>query len=327
MKNFRTTIQSEPSKNKITHHTPVLFLGSCFTENIGNKMAELKFPALVNPFGVLYNPVSVRQGLEILLDTRDFNESDINFFNEQWFSFYHDTEYSNTDKNKCLDKINTSVNLARKHLRSANYLVVSFGTAWIYHYIKTGRIVSNCHKIPSKEFERRKLGVEDIFVQWAKLLNRIDDFNPDLKIIFTVSPVRHWKDGAVQNQLSKSTLILAIHQLKKLFENVEYFPSYEIMMDDLRDYRFYADDMLHPSNVAIDYIWDKFSQTYFDNKTTDIIKEVDKIIQAKKHRPLNSGTNSHKKFLKNQIEIIKKISEKFPFIDFKKEKKYFESGL
>ncbi|MCK5170310.1 MAG: GSCFA domain-containing protein, partial [Bacteroidales bacterium] len=174
MKNFRTIIESEPSKNKITHHTPVLFLGSCFTENIGNKMQEFKFPALVNPFGVLYNPASVQNGLEILLDKRDFNEKDLNLFNDQWFSFYHDTEFSNTDKNKCLAKINTSVNLARKHLRSANYLVITFGTAWIYHYIKTGSIVSNCHKIPSKEFERRKLGVEDIFVQWAKLLNRID---------------------------------------------------------------------------------------------------------------------------------------------------------
>ena len=327
MKNFRTIIEPESSSNKISYHTPVLFMGSCFTENVGNKMQEYKFPALVNPFGVLYNPVSVRHGLEILLDERDFNENDLNFFNEQWFSFYHDTEYSNADKHNCLDKINTSVNLARKHLRSAKYLVITFGTAWIYQYLKTGNIVSNCHKIPSKEFERRKLGVEDIFVQWAKLLNRIDELNPDLKIIFTVSPVRHWKDGAIQNQLSKSTLILAIHQLKKLFENVEYFPAYEIMMDDLRDYRFYADDMLHPSKVAVDYIWDQFSKTYFEKETTNIIKEIEKIIQAKNHRPLNSGTLNHKNFLKNQIELINKIYTKYPFLDFNEEKKYFESGL
>lgn len=327
MKNFRTIIEFEPSQNKISYQTPVLFLGSCFTENIGNKMTELKLPTLVNPFGVLYNPSSVRQGLEILLDTRDFNEKDLDFYNEQWFSFYHDTEYSNTDKNSCLDNINASLNLSRKHLRKANYLLITFGTAWVYHYIKTGRIVSNCHKIPAKEFERRKLSVEDIFVQWAKLLNRIEDFNPDLNVIFTVSPVRHWKDGAIQNQLSKSTLILAIHKLKNLFENVEYFPAYEIMMDDLRDYRFYADDMLHPSKVAIDYIWENFSRTYFNTETSDIIKEVDKIIQARNHRPLNPDTDSHKKFLENQIEIINKISKKYPFVDFNDESEYFNNSL
>ena len=212
MKEFRTKIEPERSNNKISYHTPVLFMGSCFTENIGNKMVDFKFPVLVNPFGVLYNPVSVRQSLEIILDQRNFEESDLSFFNNLWFSFYHDTEFSNPDKQECLKKINRKLNQARAHLKAAKYLIVTFGTAWVYEYLKTKKIVSNCHKIPAKEFERFKLGVEDIFVQWAKVLNRMEDYNPDLKIIFTVSPVRHWKDGAVQNQLSKSTLILAIHR-------------------------------------------------------------------------------------------------------------------
>lgn len=306
---------------------PVLFMGSCFTENIGDRMEELKFPTTVNPFGVLYNPSSVRSGLEVLLDNRDFNENDLHFYNDQWLSFYHDTEFSDADKEKCLDKINSSVNAARKHLQTANYLIITFGTAWTYRYKKTGNIVSNCHKIPANEFERRKLSVEDIFVQWAKLLNRVEDLNPNLKIIFTVSPVRHWKDGAVQNQLSKSTLILAINQLMKIFENVEYFPAYEIMMDDLRDYRFYADDMLHPSAVAIDYIWDKFSKTYFEKETIEIIKEVNQIIQAKKHQPLNPDTKSHKIFLENQIAKIKEVSGKYNYLNFKDELDYFKSNL
>lgn len=316
MKEFRTKIQPQPSRNKISYHTPVLFLGSCFTENIGNKMQDLKFPVLVNPFGVLYNPVSVLQSLEIILDKRDFAESDLGFFNEQWFSFYHDTEFSNTDKKECLVHINTKLNQARDHFKNANYLVVTFGTAWVYEYIQSGKIVSNCHKIPAKEFTRFKLGVEDIFVQWAKLLNRIEDYNPDLKVIFTVSPVRHWKDGAVQNQLSKSTLILAIHQLIKIFDHIEYFPSYELMIDDLRDYRFYTDDMLHPSKVAIDYIWEQFSATYFETETKSIIQQVDKIIRAQNHRPLNPKTDQHKKFLeklKNQQEALVKI---YPFLQF-----------
>lgn len=327
MKNFRTIIQPEQSENKISYHSPALFLGSCFTENIGNRLLDLKFPVLVNPFGVLYNPVSVRHGLEILLDQRSFNENDLGFFNDQWFSFYHDSEFSDTDKQTCLDKINNTVNEARIHLQKVKYLVITFGTAWVYEYLKSGNIVSNCHKIPAKEFKRYKLGVEDIFVNWAKLINRLEELNSDLKIIFTVSPVRHWKDGAVQNQLSKSTLILAIHQLKKVFDNIEYFPAYEIMMDDLRDYRFYADDMLHPSKLAIDYIWEQFSQTYFEKETTEIIREIDKIIIAKNHRPFNVNTENHRKFIENQLKKIQELGKKYDFIDLKTEYDYFNSNI
>ncbi|MCK5169127.1 MAG: GSCFA domain-containing protein [Bacteroidales bacterium] len=327
MKNFRTAIEPEPSKSKISYHTPALFLGSCFTENIGDKMLELKFPALVNPFGVLYNPVSVRNGLEILIDQKRFTESDLNFFNEQWFSFYHDTEFSDPDQQKSLNRINTSVELAAKQLRKTKFLIITFGTVWVYKYLESGNVVSNCHKIPEKGFERLKLGVEDIFVEWANLINRLNELNPELKIIFTVSPVRHWKDGAVQNQLSKSTLILAIHQLIQEFPNVEYFPAYEIMMDDLRDYRFYADDMLHPSKVAIDYIWEQFSQTYFEKETTGIIKEINKIILAKNHRSLNPDTENHRKFIEMQIKIIQNLSVEYSFIDFKDELEYFLDNL
>ena len=324
MKDFRTIIEPEHSNNKISYNTPALFLGSCFTENIGNRMTDLKFPTIVNPFGVLYNPVSIRLALEILLDNRDFNEKDLGFFNGQWFSFYHDTEFSNPDKDKCLKKINSALNKAREHFINAQYLLITFGTAWVYEYIKTKKVVSNCHKIPAKEFKRYKIGVEDIFVNWAKLINRIEDFNPNLKIVFSVSPVRHWKDGAIENQLSKSTLVLGIHQLKKLFDNVEYFPAYEIMMDDLRDYRFYADDMLHPSGMAIDYIWDHFSKTYFEKETFDIIKEINQIIQAKNHRPLNPTTENHQKFVENQISKVQELSKKYSFIDFENELRYFE---
>ncbi|HSH50672.1 MAG TPA: GSCFA domain-containing protein [Bacteroidales bacterium] len=327
MKTFRTTIQPEISKNKITYHTSLLFMGSCFTENIGNKMQALKFPVMINPFGVLYNPASVRKGLEILIDQKVFTPGDLGFFNEQWFSFYHDTQFSHPDREKCLDKINASIKLAASHLRKSKYLIITFGTAWIYKYLRTEKIVSNCHKIPSKEFERVKLGVEDIFVEWAKFINRLNELNRNLKIIFTVSPVRHWKDGAVQNHLSKSTLILAIYQLIKIFKNVEYFPSYEIMMDDLRDYRFYADDMLHPSNEAIEYIWDQFAETYFNEDTKGVIQDIYKIVLAKNHRPLNPETEQHKKFLKAQIKQITKLSKEYPFVDLSEELIFFKKGL
>jgi hypothetical protein len=327
MKQFRTIINPEPSPNKIGYQTPVLFMGSCFTENIGNIMADLKFPVIVNPFGVMYNPISVQKGLEILIDQVEFKESDLGFFNEQWFSFYHDTVFSDIDQKKCLDKINDSVKSASRLLRNAKYLVITFGTSWVYRYLKSGNIVSNCHKIPAKEFERLKIGTENIFVEWANLINRLNELNKNLKIIFTVSPVRHWKDGAIENQLSKATLILAIHQLKERYKNVEYFPAYEIMMDDLRDYRFYADDMLHPSKVAINYIWDQFSQTYIEKDTNEIIKEIEKIILAKNHRPLNPNTPSHKKFIESQIESIEVLEKKYPFLDFSKDKSFFKSKI
>lgn len=325
METFRTIINPQPSPYKIGYQTPVLFMGSCFTENIGIKMAELKFPVIVNPFGVMYNPVSVQKGMEILIDQKKFEKSDLGFYNDLWFSFYHDTEFSDIDQSKCLHKINLSIEDASKHLRKAKFLFITFGTSWIYNYLQTETIVSNCHKIPAKEFERKRLDAADIFVEWANLLNRLTELNKELKIIFTVSPVRHWKDGAIENQLSKATLILAIHQLKAKFKNVEYFPAYEIMMDDLRDYRFYADDMIHPSKVAIDYIWDKFANTYFEKDTNEIIREIEKIIQAKNHRPINPETNNYKKFIENQIKSIEVLEKNYPFLNFSEDKGYFNS--
>ncbi|MFC2151478.1 GSCFA domain-containing protein [Bacteroidota bacterium] len=316
MKEFRTVIQPEPSKNKINYQTPLMFMGSCFTENIGNKMLELKFPALVNPFGVLYNPFSVRNSLEILIDHMKFTKDDLCFFNDQWLSFNHDTEFSNENQEDCLKRINSSVEAASKHIRNSKFLIISLGTAWVYKHKKTSKVVSNCHKIPSKEFERILLEPADIFVEWSNLINRLLSLNKKLKIIFTVSPIRHWKDGAIQNQLSKSTLILAIHQLIKEIPNIEYFPAYEIMMDDLRDYRFYANDMIHPSNMAIDYIWEQFSKTYFEKETNDIINEVNKILLAENHHPFKQETESHKKFLQNLKKEKDLINRKHPFIKF-----------
>lgn len=323
MKLFRTIIHPEPSQSKIGYQTPVLFMGSCFTENIGNKLTELKFPVIVNPLGVMYNPVSVCKGLEILLEQKKFIDSDVSFYNEQWFSFYHDTEFSHTDKGKCLSGINDSIKRASLHLKNAEYLVITFGTSLVYRYLKSGNVVSNCHKIPAREFERFRLEPDEIFNEWTELISKLQKFNPKLKIIFTVSPVRHWKDGAVENQLSKATLILAIHQLKEKFKNAEYFPAYEIMMDDLRDYRFYADDMLHPSKMAIDYIWEQFVQTYFETRTIDMCKDIEKIILAKNHRPLNPGTREHKKFCQTRIEYIQDLQAKYPFIDFTNELNHF----
>lgn len=324
---FRTNMQLESSENKITHKSKLLFLGSCFTKNIGDKLVENKFSVDLNPFGVLYNPLSVMNALNILLEKNEFNKNDLYKYKDNWLSFYHDTSFSDSDSKKCLTKINSKLNDSFKFFEKLDYLVITWGTIWTYKFTESGKTVSNCHKIPANKFSRQKLELSQIISDYYELIIQLRNANPELKIIFTVSPVRHWKDGAEQNQLSKSTLLLAIHELIDKFENIEYFPSYEIMMDDLRDYRFYTEDMLHPNKVAIDYIWDKFSDRYFDNTTLLLIKEISKIVKAVNHRPYNEESDSHQKFIAKQLSEIDKLKLKNSFLDFTNELEYLGKKL
>ncbi|MCK4662568.1 MAG: GSCFA domain-containing protein [Bacteroidales bacterium] len=327
MQIFRTVFNIPPSDYKLSYNTKSLFIGSCFTENIGNRLSELKFNVDVNPFGVLYNPISVKNGLEILIQKKTFKEKDLQYYNEQWFSFYHHSRFSDTDKVECLRKINDRITISSKQLEESELLFITFGTAWIYKYIKSGEIVSNCHKIPEKKFKRILLSTCDIFDEYSVLFKKLIDFNPNLKIVFTLSPVRHLKDGAISNQLSKAILLETIHQFCDFFDNLEYFPAYEIMMDDLRDYRFYEEDMIHPNKIAIKYLWEKFSETYINKSSLNLINEIDKIISAKKHKPFNISTERHKIFVKINLEKILKIEKSNSDINFEEEKKYFEEQL
>ncbi len=324
---FRTNIELSPSENRINHQSRTLFLGSCFTENVGNKLFENKFSVDINPFGVLYNPVSVKNAIDILLEKKEFRKNDLYNFNDSWLSFYHDTSFSDIDADKCQEKINRKLKDSYKYFENLDYLVITWGTAWAYKFKESGKIVSNCHKIPAKAFQREKLELDSVVADYESLIVKLKELNPDLKIIFTVSPVRHWKDGAVQNQISKSTLIIAIQALINKFSNIEYFPSYEIMMDDLRDYRFYEEDMLHPNKVAVDYIWNKFSDRYFDNSTTALMKDISKIANARNHRPFNEKSKSHQKFLAKQLIEIKQLKSENPFLDFAEEIDYFTEKL
>jgi len=277
-------------------------------------------PVMVNPFGVVYNPISVKIVIESIIKEQPFTESDLNFLNGLWFSYKHHSSFSSLQKEECLDLINSNLLKASAFAKKMNYLVVTFGTARVYYLKETSEPVANCHKTPAKEFENQLLGVEEIVNHWSELIDQLIVLRPDLKIIFTVSPVRHWKDGAVGNQLSKSILHVAIHQLVSKYPiNAFYFPAYEILMDDLRDYRFYADDMLHPSKFAIEYIWESFRESLLDIKTIALISEVEKILQAVNHRPFNPNTAEHKVFIKKILEKIQKIKTAYPCVDFTKE--------
>ncbi|MDP2336424.1 MAG: GSCFA domain-containing protein [Bacteroidota bacterium] len=326
---FFTEIEIPEFPWKMDYSKSMMFFGSCFSENIGQKLLDLKFNVDMNPFGILYNPESIANSLRILLEKRIFTEDDL--FNDQglWNSFYHHSRFSDVDREVALGKINNRISLSHEFLKKADFLVITFGTAWVYELKKTGRIVSNCHKVPAAEFKRFRLGVYEITEVYRELLMELRKVSPDLKVIFTVSPIRHWKDGAVENQVSKATLLLAIDQLKTGFgsQACAYFPSYEIMMDELRDYRFYAEDMLHLSTVATDYIFRRFSQSMIAGESLTISKKLVKIRKALLHRPVNPGSVEYKKFLQSNLDEINKLTFSFPNLNFREEQAYFEHEL
>lgn len=300
-------------------------MGSCFTENVGNKMAELKYPVNINPFGILYNPVSVANGLRFLMQNKKFSEHDLISHNGLWHSFFHHSRFSSPHPEETLKNINTRIESSAKFLKNADFIFITFGTAWVYEYRLTGQTVSNCHKIPEKEFRRFRLTPGEIVEDYRYLLSELWKFNPKIKVVFTVSPIRHWKDGAIENQRSKATLLLAIDQLIRGFgeENCNYFPAYEIVMDELRDYRFYEEDMIHLSPSAIHHIWYKFQQVLIDEESLKISEEVKNIVAAMNHRPFNKLTKEHLQFLKQSLQKANKLEEKFPYLNLTFEKDFF----
>jgi hypothetical protein len=326
---FFTEIKIPEFPWKMDYSKSMMFFGSCFSENIGQKLIDLKFNVDLNPFGILYNPVSIANSLKILLEKRVFNENDL--FQEQgiWNSFYHHSRFSDTDRDKALEMINDRIAQSRDFLLNADFLVITFGTSRVYELKQSGQIVSNCHKVPAAEFRQYRLGVYEITEAYREFLEELWKFNPNLKVIFTVSPIRHWKDGAVENQVSKATLLLAIDRLLNGFgdSKCRYFPSYEIMMDELRDYRFYAEDMLHISPVAIEYIFDRFSKAIISNESMNVAKEVIKILKAVLHRPVHSFSDEYKKFLLYNLGEIIKLTINFPYLNFANEKMYLEQKL
>lgn len=324
---LRTVINTEPAQERISYETPVMFTGSCFAGEMGEMLTAGRMKVMVNPSGVLYNPVSVARQFEVLVSQYRYSLDDLISYQGRYISFDHGTAFSDRSPERVLEKINNTVAEAGEFLKSAGFLFVTFGTARVFRWIKTGRIVSNCHKIPQKEFDREIISVEDIAENWIVLLKRLRDFNPGIRVIFTVSPVRHWKDGAHGNQVSKSVLMLAIEKIIDAIGFAGYFPSYELLLDDLRDYRFYSADMLHPSTVATDYIGEFFRDTYFDNKTRQIYGEVSSIALAGKHRTAGMDKQDLTDFSGIMLGKISRLEDKYPFVDLSADRDYFQALL
>lgn len=268
-----TTIKIPKPPFRFSWQERILLLGSCFAENIGAKLAENKFNVDINPFGTLYNPASIAAALRMLLHPERFTANDLFRHEGVYHSFTHHSRFSSTSETECLEKINDRLFASAQEIRKTGYMVITLGTAYVYRLKSSGQVVANCHKLPEKMFDRSMLSVAEIVSEWKELLLSLWEQCPDLKILFTVSPIRHWKDGAHGNQLSKATLLLAADTLQTAYpERIAYFPAYEIMMDELRDYRFYATDMLHPSELAVDYIWQRLQKISYPMKRKAFLK-------------------------------------------------------
>jgi hypothetical protein len=320
---LRTTFGIDPSPDKITYGDKVMFIGSCFASSIGSQMEKGKMEVMINPSGTVYNPFSVSATIDIITAGKEFNQDDLLFHDGLWHSFYHYTDFSSDDPVRALEKINKSAARASVFLKDVDFLFITLGTARIYRWKKTGLIVSNCHKIPAANFSVELLPVDIIVDLWTKQLDRLNTLYPSLKVIFTISPVRHLKDGAHGNQVSKSVLFLALEELLRHPSGPGYFPAYELVMDDLRDYRFYEDDMIHPSAAAINYIWEAFSRCYFDIVTSKIWYEAVKITSACSHRFNSDSKSGRKIFAENMLRKIDSLESKIPSVKFSEEKGYF----
>ncbi len=311
---FRTKIDIPQSGLQISHKSQMLMFGSCFIENIGQLLIDNKFKANLNPFGVLYNPQSISQALQLLINEQPFSADDIFEYRGLYHSFFHHSSFSHSDEGKCLEQINHRRKQASNDLRQADILFITFGTAYVFRNKESEKVVGNCHKLPANYFDRYRLNIEDIVEDWSSLLKQLKEINPSLQVVFTVSPIRHLKDGAHDNQLSKSVLLLAIDELCKSDQSLHYFPSYEIVLDELRDYRFYNEDMVHPNSVAVRYIWERLAETYMHNETHLIIDEWRKIFSALNHRPLNIESEEYKLFLRQTLLKLKAFDDKYPYI-------------
>lgn len=316
---FSTPIPIVQSNNPIDYNSKIVSLGSCFAVNIGQKLDYFKFRNTTNPFGILFHPLALEKFIGYALQNKKFTASDIFQQNDLWHCFDAHSDLSNPDKDILLNNLNEACSLANAHLKEATHLIITLGTAWVYRNTVSGNLVANCHKVPQKEFTKELLSPEAIRQSLENIIAMITDVNSGLKIIFTVSPVRHIKDGFTENQWSKANLISALHHALNTEHcqlNTDYFPSYEIMMDELRDYRFYAEDMIHPSAVAVDYIWERFTATHITLQAQETMKLADSIQKGLSHRPFNPETEQHKKFVSKLNDKITVLQKQYPHITF-----------
>ncbi|MFN8243127.1 MAG: GSCFA domain-containing protein [Ferruginibacter sp.] len=317
---FHLSFTPRPFDTRINLRHQLLLTGSCFTEQIGQKLAQHKFRILDNPNGILFNPVSITRSLLSYISPKEYTAGDLFYQNECWNSWEHHSRFSHPDPAVCLRLINSSQQAAHAFLKEADWLLITLGSAFVYERAG-GEVVANCHKVPTDKFHKRLLGAEEVTGQLHDLQEQLLRFNPGLKIIYTISPVRHLRDGFIENNRSKATLIQAVHALTGA--GVYYFPAYELVIDDLRDYRFYAEDMVHPNYAATNYVWEKFTAACMDEESRSLMKELAVLVAARNHKPFNPASDLHKKFLATNLEKARQLQAAFPFLHLSEEIRFF----
>lgn len=314
-------LQEQEKGNQIDYNSKLLLLGSCFAENIAEKFQYFKFQSVLNPFGILFHPKAIENLIVNAVKKKKYDANDVFFYNEQWHCYDAHSKLSSTSKKSLLQELNKGLELANKQICESTHIVITLGTSWVYDLVETEKVVANCHKVPQKEFNKRLLSVSEVSKSLEGILNAIHSVNKKASVVFTVSPIRHIKDGFIENTQSKSHLITAVHQFLNKQLNIEkpqlfYFPSYEIMLDELRDYRFYNSDMIHPSGTAIEYIWQRFCKVWIGDKSVDTMKQVDEVQKGLAHKPFNPKSEAHLQFLQKLEVKCERLRTQYPHIVF-----------
>jgi gscfa family protein len=312
---FRTIVPIPKATENITYYSKIVSLGSCFAVNMAQKFAYYKFPVTLNPFGILFHPLAIEGILQRAWQQIPYTSNDFFKHNELWHSFSFHSDLSRLNLENAISLANTQQVQLRQALKDATFCFITLGTAWVYIYNSTDTIVANCHKLPSQHFSKRLLSVYEITESLTNILTLLHTIQPEIHCVFTISPVRHLKDGFLENQVSKAQLFSALYPLLS-DGKVSYFPACELLLDELRDYRFYANDMVHPSEGAINYIWERWVETYVDEATQADMKQVDSIQKGLLHRPFNPESETHRKFLEQLKQKMEVFTQKYPHIVF-----------
>ncbi len=329
---FKLTLDAKPSKYSIAYQDKLMLIGSCFTENIGAKFNAHLFEVMENPHGILFNPMSVEQSIFDCIHNKQYTANDLFKLNDVWNSWNHHSRFSSVHQEDALTKINTSIHKAHLFLKTANHLVITLGSAWLYQLtalapLSDGQVVANNHKAPASWFTKSLMQPDNLKERLSNLVHALLEFNSELHIVFTISPVRHLREGLVENNRSKAVLIHAVHEVIATMNQVEYFPAYEYVIDDLRDYRFYSEDLVHPNYAASGYVWEKLVETYMKDTTQVIMKQVAELQLAVNHKPFFAGSAEHQKFTQSCIDKTERLIQSYPNLPLQKHLEFFRSAI
>lgn len=325
--NFRLTFPVAPLEPSLQYTNKLLLTGSCFAEEIGARLQQHKFNVNINPNGILFNPLSIAQSMQSYLDEKQYTADDVFLHEDLWHSWDHHSRFSGDAKEAVLAEINASQKAASQRLKEADWLIITLGSAYVYVLKENNRIVANCHKVPDQAFYKRLLTTDEIIAALDNMMHRLFFQNRNVNILFTVSPVRYVRDGMVENNLSKAVLLQAVHHLVNKFNRLFYFPAYELVIDDLRDYRFYKEDLVHPNELAISYVWDHFATSCISGEAQKLLQQITEILRARQHRPFNPQTPQHQQFLQAYVKKTKALMEAHPFLEMGEELGYFEGKI